>query len=123
MEPDPVNELTDEQLADLARLADGTLPAHRREEVEAQIAASPQLSALADRQQHALLALRATTDTGAPARLRAQVERAHDKGRSRDARRFRVGGSIVAVAAAALLALVLVLPGAVSGGPSVATAA
>jgi hypothetical protein len=123
MESDPVNELTDDQLADLARLADGTLPADRRAEVEAAIAASPQLSALADRQARVVNLLHGTTDVGAPARLRAQVERAHDKGRSRDARRFRFGGSIAAVAAAAALALVLVLPGAVSGGPSVATAA
>ena len=123
MESDPLNELTDDQLADLARLADGTLPAERREEVEAAIAASPQLSALSQRQDRALLALRGTDDTGAPARLRAQVERAHDKGRSRDVRRFRIGGTVAAVAAAAALALVLVLPGAVSGGPSVATAA
>jgi anti-sigma factor RsiW len=123
MESDPVNELTDEQLADLARLADGTLPADRRAEVEAAIAASPRLAALSQRQDRALLALRGTADTGASARLRAQVERAHDKGRSRDLRRFRVGGSVIAVAAAAVLALVLVLPGAVSGGPSVATAA
>src|SRR5215208_5719767 len=123
METDPANELSDDRLADLARLADGTLPADRRDEVEATIAASPQLSALAQRQDHALNLLRGTTDTGAPARLRAQVERAHDRGRSRDSRRFRIGGTVVAVAAAAVLALVLVLPGAVSGGPSVATAA
>jgi len=123
METDPANELSDDRLADLARLADGTLPADRRDEVEATIAASPQLSALAQRQDHALNLLRGTTDTGAPARLRAQVERAHDRGRSRDSRRFRIGGTVAAVAAAAVLALVLVLPGAVSGGPSVATAA
>src|SRR5262245_36056672 len=123
MESDPVNELTDDQLADLARLADGTLPAERRAEVEAQIAASPQLAALADRQERVVNLLHGTAEIGAPARLRAQVERAHKKGRSRDTRRFRIGGSVAAVAAAAVLALVLVLPGAVSGGPSVATAA
>jgi hypothetical protein len=117
MEPDPVNELTDDQLADLARMVDGTLPASRREELEAQF------PALVERQNIALSALRGTADTGAPARLRANVERAQGKGRSRDTRRFRLAGGVVAVAAAAVLALVLVLPGAVSGGPSVATAA
>ena len=44
MEPDPTNGLSDDQLADLARLADGTLPADRRAEVESSVAASPQLS-------------------------------------------------------------------------------
>jgi anti-sigma factor RsiW len=44
MEPEPTNGLSDEQLADLARLVDGTLPADRRAEVEARVAASPQLA-------------------------------------------------------------------------------
>src|SRR3954452_21005885 len=44
MTTDPTFEPTDEQLADLARLADGTLPAERRAEVEAQVAGSPELA-------------------------------------------------------------------------------
>ena len=122
MEPEPTNELNDEQLADLARLADGTLPADRRAAVEARVAASPQFSGIVERQRVALDALRGTADTGAPARLRAHVDRHRDAGRVARPRRTRVGGAIAAAAAVAL-ALIVVLPGAFSGGPSVDAAA
>jgi hypothetical protein len=123
MEPEPANGLSDDQLADLARLADGTLPADRRAEVEARVAASPQLSSIVERQGVALDALRTTTDTGAPARLRAHVERRRTAGRrvAGSRRRIVIGGAI-ATAAAVLLALI-VLPGTFSGSPSVADAA
>src|SRR5262245_45466930 len=123
MESEPTNGLSDDQLADLARLADGTLPAGRRAEVEARVSASPELSSIVERQGVALDALRATTDTGAPARLRARVERRGGAGRrvSRGRRGIVMGGAL-ATAAAVLLALIL-LPGALSGGPSVADAA
>jgi anti-sigma factor RsiW len=122
MEPEPTNGLSDDQLTDLARLADDTLSPERRAEVEARVAASPQLSSIVERQGVALDALRGTADTGAPARLRAQVDRR--RGRSaRGERRRVVIGVAIATAAAVLLALILVLPGAFSGGPSVADAA
>ena len=121
MEPDPTNRLSDDQLADLARLADGTLPADRRAEVEAQLAASPHLADIVKRQGIALEALRGTADTGAPARLRAQVERRRAARRGlAGAPRTAVVGAALASTAAVLLALALVLPGALSGGPSVA---
>ena len=124
MDADPTHGLTDEQLADLARLADGTLPADRREEVEARVAASPQLASIVERQGVALDALRGTADTGAPARLRAHVERRQGAGRAARRRPGRLlTGGAVAAAAAIALALVLVLPGGLSGGPSVADAA
>jgi anti-sigma factor RsiW len=124
MEPEPTNGLSDDQLADLARLVDGTLSADRRAEVEARVAASPELSSIVERQGVALDALRGTADTGAPARLRAQVDRRRGARRAaRDGRRrVAIGGAITAAAAVAL-ALILVLPGAFSGGPSVADAA
>jgi anti-sigma factor RsiW len=122
MEPEPTNGLSDDQLADLARLADGTLPADRRAEVEARVAASPKLSSVVESQRAALDALRGTADTGAPARLRAKVDRQRGAGRRARGRRRRVG-SAIAVAAAVSLALILVLPGAFSGGPSVDDAA
>ena len=50
MEPEPTHGLSDDELADLARLVDGTLPADRRAEVEARVAASPQLSSIVERQ-------------------------------------------------------------------------
>jgi anti-sigma factor RsiW len=124
MESEPTHGLSDDELADLARLVDGTLPADRRPEVEARVAASPRLASIVERQGVALDALRGTAGTGAPARLRAQVERRRGTGRAaaRGPGRTVIGGAIAA-AAVVVLALVLALPGAFSGGPSVADAA
>ena len=124
MEPESTNGLSDDQLADLARLADGTLPADRRAEIEARVAASPQLSSIVERQGVALDALRGTADIGAPARLRAEVERRRGAGRARRGGRRRIViGQSIAAAAAVVLVLILVLPSGFSGGPSVADAA
>jgi anti-sigma factor RsiW len=124
MEPEPTNGLSDDLLADLVRLVDGTLPADRRAEVEARVAASPQLARIVERQGVALDALRGTADTGAPARLRAQVDRRRGSGRAAGRGRTRVvvGGAIAAAASLAL-ALILVLPSAFPGSPSVTDAA
>ena len=124
MTPEPTSDMSDEQLADLARLADGTLPAERRAEVEAAVAASPEQTDALRRQAVALEALRGTTEIGAPARLRADIERRRAGSRTRrswsprSARGLLAGG-----AAAATLAAVLILPAALSGGLSVADAA
>jgi anti-sigma factor RsiW len=119
MEPDPTTGLTHDELADLARLADGTLPPDRRAEVEARVAASPQLSSILERQGVALDALHGTADTGAPARLRAQVDRRRGARRAAGSGRTRavIGGAIAATAVA--LALILAVSGALSGDPSV----
>src|SRR5215218_5625977 len=92
MEPELTDGLSDDELADLARLADGTLPADRRAEVEARVAASPQLSSIVERQAVALDALRGTTEIGAPARLRAHVDRRRGAGRAGRGRRRVVIG-------------------------------
>ena len=95
MEPDPTNGLSDDELADLARLVDGTLPADRRAEVEARVAASPQLSSIVERQGVALDALRdpptpaprrgcARTSTGAAARPARGARSHEDRPRRRD---------------------------------------
>jgi hypothetical protein len=124
MQSDLTDGLSDEQLADLARLVDGTLPADRRAEVEARVAASPRLSSILERQGVTLEALRGTADTGAPAPLRARLERGRGTRRTASRRRERmVMGGAIATTAAVVLALIVVLPGAVSGGPSVADAA
>jgi anti-sigma factor RsiW len=124
MEPELTNGLSDDELADLARLADGTLPADRRAEVEARVAASPQLSSIVARQGIALEALRGTAEIGAPARLRADVDRRRGASRaSRGTRRRVVIGRAIAAVAAVGLALILVLPSGFTGGPSVADAA
>jgi anti-sigma factor RsiW len=123
MEPEPKNGLSDDQLADLARLVDGTLPADRRAEVEARVAASPQLSSIVERQGVALDALRGTADTGAPARLRSQLDRRRGvSGAATGGRRSFVIGGAFAAAAAVALGLILALPGPFSGGPSVGDA-
>jgi hypothetical protein len=124
MEREPIDGLPEDELADLAGLADGTLPAFRRAEVEARVAASPELSSIVERQGVALNALRGAADIGAPARLRAQVDRRRGARRSAAGGRRKVvmGGAITA-AASVLLVLSLLLPGALSGGPTVADAA
>jgi hypothetical protein len=43
---DTVSQLSERELAEFAALADGTLPAERRAEVEARVAASPELQEL-----------------------------------------------------------------------------
>src|SRR3954449_8739305 len=96
MEPETTHGLSDDQLADLARLADGTLPADRRAEVEARVAASPRLAGLVASQGAVLDALRDTHDTGAPARLRAHVERRRAPRPAREGRRLRLGTAIAA---------------------------
>ena len=133
MESDPINDLTDEQLADLARLADGTLPPERQAEVEARVAASPQLSQMLARQAAAIAAMRSTAEIGAPAGLRAEIERRRGSPRVADRRRGSVRGTerrrfparlpVLAAAAAMALVLIVVVPGVFQGGPSVADAA
>src|SRR5215217_4398967 len=124
MEPDLTDGLSDAELADLVRLVDGTLPPGRRTEVEARVATSARLRRIVERQGIALDALRRTAETGAPARLRAQVERRRTTGRQRAARRRRaILAPALAVAAAAAVALVVVLPGSTPPVPSVADAA
>ena len=121
MAPEPISEPTDEQLADLARLADGTLSEPRRAELEAQVAESPELARILASQAVTLDALgRAAAQNGAPARLRAEVER---RRRPRAKRRLGPVRAVIAAGAAAAVALALVLPGALSGGLTVADAA
>src|SRR6185437_2570765 len=115
---------TKTELAELSALADGTLDPARRPEVEARIAASPELSALYERERRVVDALhQARATERAPEQLRARIEAARP-GRTVVARRrlAYVGGLAGALAAVAL-ALVLVLPGGSPGAPSVSAAA
>jgi hypothetical protein len=117
-------EPTAAELAELSALADGTLdPAHRAE-VEARIAASPQLTALYERERWVVDALRQARATErAPAALRARIEAARPSGAARARRRLVYGGGVVAALAAVVLALVLALPSGTPGAPSVSDAA
>jgi anti-sigma factor RsiW len=123
MEAEPIDELNEGELADLARFFDGTLPEDGRAEVAARVAASPQLTSIIERQGITFDALRATAEIGAPARLRGQVDRRrHGDPTAPSGRRQVVFAGALATAAAVALALVVILPGGASGGPSVADA-
>jgi hypothetical protein len=111
----PSKRESDREAADLAALADGSLPADRRREVEARVAASPRLQLLLIEQRAALDAIRAR-DERAPQRLRDAVE-----GVPRTRRRpgLRLGAALGAAAAAAAAALVLIaLPGSETAPPT-----
>jgi anti-sigma factor RsiW len=118
------SRLSDQEMAELAALADGTLPAERRGPLEARIAASPELQDVLDRQRRAVAATRAAANEPVPASLQGTIE---ERVRGRDARRrlprlvpsLALGG---AVAATAAVVLALVLTGGPSG-PTVADAA
>jgi hypothetical protein len=93
----------DQDAAELAALADGSLSPERRAAVEARVASSPELADLLAEQQRAVaLARIAEAEVEAPAGLRARVE-AQRRPRSRQVSRRVV--AIAAVAAAVALAV------------------
>jgi hypothetical protein len=115
---------TASELADLSALADGTLDPARRAQVEARIAASPELSALYERERRIVSALHhARATERAPSRLRARIEGARPSKRTLARRRIGFTGGIATALAAAALALILALPGGAPGAPSVSEAA
>lgn len=116
--------VSDRELADLSALADGTIDPARRPEVEARIAASPELSALYERERKvvAMLHHAAVTDR-APAGLRARIEAQRPKPAVLARRRFGYAGALAGALAAVALALALILPGGAPGSPSVSDAA
>ena len=117
-------EPTTGELADLSGLADGTLHPSRRAEVEAHISASPELSALYEREQRVVAALQQARSTDrAPAALRARIEASRPPRRTVARRRLAYAGGAAAALAAVALALVLALPGRTPGAPSVSEAA
>jgi hypothetical protein len=112
------------ELAELSSLADGTLDPARRADVEARIAASPELTALYERERRVVDALHhARATERAPVALRARID-ASRPSRARVARRrFAYAGGAAAAIAAVVLALVLALPSGTPGAPSVSEAA
>lgn len=106
----------DRDLADVAALADGSLPEERRAEVERRVAASPELSASLERQRRTVQAVHAAA-APAPAGLRARVERLREPRR----RPLGIAAGLAGAAAAAAALVLLVVPG--GGSPSVAEAA
>lgn len=115
---------TARELAELSALADGTLDPSRRSEVEARIAASPELGALYQRERRVVAALhQARAAERAPAALRARVEAARPSQRVMARRRIAYGGGFAGAIAVVALALVLLLPSGTPGSPSVSQAA
>lgn len=118
-------KITETDRADIAALADGTMSAGRREQVRERIAASPELTAELERQTRATeLIVQAQRQVGAPTTLRARV--GAERTRGRPLRRpgrlgFATGG--IAVALAAVVVAVLVIPSGVTGGTLLAEAA
>ena len=115
---------TKTELAELSALADGTLDPARRPEVEARIAASPELTALYERERRVVEALhQARATERAPEQLRARIEAGRPARTVVARRRFVYAGGLAGALAAVALALVLVLPGGTPGAPSVSDAA
>jgi hypothetical protein len=115
--------------ADLAALADGSLPPERRAEVEARAEASPELRAALSEQRRAVESVRgAYARERAPEGLRAgATERAAGRTERGFPRRASALPRALLPVAAALAAVVviaaLVLPGGTPGGPGVGEAA
>ena len=109
--------LSPEEEADLAALADGRLDPARRAQVEARLAAEPELAAAFERQRVAVAAIgRAVEGTSAPLALRARIERLEAEsarggrpGRVRRAPARRLSWLIPAAAATAAAALLVAL--------------
>ena len=115
---------TTTELAELSALADGTLDPERRATVEAHISASPELSALYERERRVVTALhQARESERAPTALRARIEAGRPTKRTRTRRRIAFAGGLAGALAVVALALVLVLPGGTPGAPSVSDAA
>jgi anti-sigma factor RsiW len=121
---------SDADIRDLSALADGTLDPARREQVRARIAASPELSALYERERSVVALLHeARARDRAPMALRERIDRAGARDRVSDRRRAprvnvvnKLLGGLVATAAV-VAALVLLLPAGTPGSPSVSQAA
>jgi hypothetical protein len=119
---DAVSGLTEREIAELAALADGTLPAERRAEVEARVADSPELLELVERQRQAVTATHSLSAEAPPASLVESVEALRSKRRaprSRFVPRLVLAGGLAA--AAAVVAAIVLTGG--PGGPTVADAA
>src|SRR5262245_15375722 len=119
---DAVSELSERELADLAALADGTLPADRRAEVEARVATSPALQELLERQRQSLALTQTLETVEPPLSLQAEVGALRRKRERTRGRWLAPRLAAVGVVAAAPIVAALVLTGG-PGAPTVAEAA
>ncbi len=113
-----------EEHAELAALADGTLPPERAAALEARIAESPELAAALAQQRQAVSILRqAVAQTEAPLALRERLEKDRQRlAAPRRRRRIFALATAGSLAAVAVLAVMVGLSGG-PGAPSVAEAA
>jgi hypothetical protein len=126
------NEMTDEPTpaeAELAKLADGSLPDEREADLRAEVGASPGLAAALAEQERAVALLR-SVDERAPDSLRAQVDAltggASARRRRDGAHRRRLRRALVLPAASALavvIAAIVILAGGTGAAPTVPQAA
>jgi len=120
---DPTEIPPDGEPAELARLADGSLPARRREALERRVADSPELQALLAEQRRAVEAIDEAA-VPAPEGLRRRIE--GERRRAAPAarrRRFGFAAGLAVATAAAALVVVFLLPSSVPGGTVIAEAA
>lgn len=104
----------DGETVELAALADGSLSDERRLQLEADVAASPELrERLAEQQEAIALTRNAVAEVEAPQALRRRIEAQQQPRAARSPRRFVIAGAVAAVAAAAAIGAV-----ALSGGGS-----
>ncbi len=119
---DPFDRLSEQEIADACAYADGTLPQARWAEVEARVLASPDLTALVDRQRRALAATAALAEEPAPASLVSSVEAARPRV-ARRRRRWSLALTAAGVVAAVLIVVAVLTVGGGPATPQVAAAA
>jgi anti-sigma-K factor RskA len=97
-------EAGDEEIAELAALADGSLPADRRARLEARVASSPELAdRLAEQQRAVALARSAAAEVVAPASLRARTQSPRRaRGARPQRRRILIGATAIATGVLAI---------------------
>jgi hypothetical protein len=103
--------------AELARLADGSLPAEREAHLRAEVGESPALADALAEQERAVALLR-MVDEPAPASLRARVDALTEGASSRGGRRLRRRWRLVALPAATALAVIIAAVVVLAGGSS-----
>jgi anti-sigma factor RsiW len=99
-------ERGDQELAELAALADGSLAPERRIALEARVAESAELAdRLAEQQRAVALARAAATEVDAPPALRARIDAKRGARRAHGTRRIVAIGAVATVAVAAVVGL------------------
>lgn len=99
----PRDEAGGQEIAELAALADGSLPADRRVELEERVAASPELAdRLAEQQRAVALAQSAAAEVKAPEDLRARIDARRQARTARAPRGLVMAGAAAAAVVAAV---------------------